>query len=80
VFAQGSLPQIIGKINRPVKSGKDHIFTFAGLLKYEWFICNDIESFNVGKGKNVANTRTLSAIETRFYWNFTRRVHAAQME
>jgi hypothetical protein len=29
VFAQGSLPQVIGKINRLMKGGKDHIFTFA---------------------------------------------------
>jgi hypothetical protein len=33
VFAQGSLPQVIGKVNRPVKGGKDHIFTFAGFIE-----------------------------------------------
>jgi hypothetical protein len=49
-------------INRPVKSGKDHIFTFAGLLKNEWFIGNDDGLVNLGKGKNVANTRTLCGI------------------
>jgi hypothetical protein len=32
------------------------------LLKDEWFICNDIVLIDMGKGKNVANTRTLNAI------------------
>jgi hypothetical protein len=32
-YAQGSLPQVIEKVNWPVKGGKDHIFTFAGFIE-----------------------------------------------
>jgi hypothetical protein len=42
------LPQIIGKINQPVKSGKDHIFLRLGLLRSPY-----------SAQKNVAYARTL---------------------
>jgi hypothetical protein len=45
------LPQVIGKVNVPVKSGKDHIFLRLGLLRSPY-----------SAQKNVAYARTLSAI------------------
>jgi hypothetical protein len=45
------LPQVIGKINWPVKSGKDHIFLRLGLLRSPY-----------SAQKNVAYARTLSVI------------------
>jgi hypothetical protein len=50
-YAQGSLPQVIGKINRPVKGGKDHIFLRLDLLRSPY-----------SAQKNVAYARTLCAI------------------
>jgi hypothetical protein len=48
VFAQGSLPQFIGKVNWLIKSGKDHIFLRLGLLRSPY-----------SAQKNVAYARTL---------------------
>jgi hypothetical protein len=45
------LPQVIGKINWPVKGGKDHIFLRLGLLRSPY-----------SAQKNVAYARTLSGI------------------
>jgi hypothetical protein len=45
------LPQVRGKVNWPVKSGKDHIFLRLGLLRSP---CS--------AQKNVAYARTLSGI------------------
>jgi hypothetical protein len=56
------LKALLAILKLVVLTAKTTFLPLPDLLKDEWFIGNDKGLVNLGKGKNVANTRTLYAI------------------